>query len=103
MKKEQLLKVTRGIELICSIDSLASAIFCLLPPFPVTGEQNAYWVDANAGAQGPGMYETAVAIDHMDGYLFVDIITHVGGNDAIDIPVSDALEEIIDTFEVKTD
>ncbi len=70
-------------------------------PFPVAGDKNAYWVDANPGVTGPGMYEMAVALDHMDGYLLVDIITHVGGDDAIDIPVSDALEEIIDTFTIE--
>ncbi len=70
-------------------------------PFPVTGDKNAYWVDADPTAQGPGLYETAVAIDHMDGYLLVEIITHVGGKDEIDIPVSDALAMIIDTYELK--
>ena len=66
--------------------------------FPGTTDVKGYYVDANPGQLGPGMYQSAYVRDHMGGYLVFECITHVAGDDEMDIPISDALAEIIDTL-----
>ncbi len=51
-----------------------------------------------AGSEGSGLYESAVARDYKDGVLVFELTGHNCGDDAIDIPASDALAMIIDSL-----
>ncbi len=66
--------------------------------FPGTEDVNGYYVDAFPGQTGPGFYQSAYVRDYMDGYLVFEFTDHVAGDDAIDMPVSDALAAIIDSL-----
>ena len=67
--------------------------------FPGAEDVTGYWVTLSPTVEGSGLYETAVARDYMDGYLIFEMTAHTSGDDAIDIPVSDALATIIDSLE----
>ncbi len=69
--------------------------------FPGTEDVKGFYVNANPGQTGAGLYESAYVRDQMGGYLVFECTDHVSGNDEVDIPVSDALAAIIDslTFE----
>ena len=66
--------------------------------FPGTEDVNGFYVDAFPGQTGPGVYQTAFVRDYMDGYLVFEFTDHVGGDDAIDMAVSDSLAMIIDSL-----
>lgn len=66
--------------------------------FPGTEDVEGFYVNANSGQTGPGLYESAFIREYMDGYLIFEFTTTVSGDDAIDIPVSDALAAIIDSL-----
>ena len=67
--------------------------------FPGAEDVDGYWVTLTPTEDGSGLYETAIARDYMDGYLLFEMTGHNSGDDAIDIPVSDALATIIDSLE----
>ncbi|SDB40659.1 hypothetical protein SAMN02910298_02000 [Pseudobutyrivibrio sp. YE44] len=67
--------------------------------FPGTEDVKGYWVTNGPSEGGPGMYNTAILRDYMDGYLVFEDITHVGGDEEQDMAISDALAGIIDSLE----
>lgn len=66
--------------------------------FPGTEDVEGFYVNANPEQMGPGLYESSFIREYMGGYLIFEFTTHVCGDDAIDIPVSDALASIIDSL-----
>ncbi len=67
-------------------------------PFPGAEDVTGYWAMTAPSAEGSGLVETVVARDYMDGYLMFEMTGHNSGDDAIDIPVSDALSAVIDSL-----
>ena len=67
--------------------------------FPGTADVTSYYAILPPSEDGSGLYETAIARDYMDGYLLFELTGHNSGDDAIDIPVSDALAAIIDSIQ----
>ncbi len=66
--------------------------------FPGAEDVIGYWAMTAPSTEGSGLIETVVARDYMDGYLMFEMTTHNSGDDAIDIPVSDALAAVIDSL-----
>lgn len=67
-------------------------------PFPGAEDVTGYWAMTAPSTEGSGLVETVVARDYMDGYLMFEMTAHNSGDDAIDIPVSDALSAVIDSL-----
>lgn len=69
--------------------------------FPGTEDVEGFYVDAVPGQTGPGLYSSAFVREYMEGYLVFEVTDHVGGDDEMDMAVSDNLSAIIDslTFE----
>ncbi len=70
--------------------------------FPGTEDVPGYWVILPPAEEGSGYTSTAIIRDYMDGYLAFEFTNHNSGDDAIDIPASDALAAIVDSLEFKT-
>ena len=66
--------------------------------FPGTEDVKGYFVNAAPSQLGPGLYQSAYIRDLMDGYLTFEQIVHVGGDEEMDMAVSDALAGIIDSL-----
>ncbi len=66
--------------------------------FPGTEDVKGYWHTLKTDGSGSGLNETGIARDYKDGALVVEVLTHIGGDDAIDIPASDALAQVIDSI-----
>lgn len=67
-------------------------------PFPGAEDVTGYWAMTAPLAEGSGLVESVVARDYMDGYLMFETTAHNSGDDAIDIPVSDALAAVMDSL-----
>ncbi|MBR4667476.1 MAG: hypothetical protein IKO76_01815 [Butyrivibrio sp.] len=68
-------------------------------PFPGKEDVTGYWVTVTPDTAGSGAYMTAMARDYMDGSLVFELDGHMGGDEAMDMEVSDALAAIIDSLE----
>ncbi len=68
---------------------------------PFLGDESTigYWRVLEDSGEGSGLSETAIGIDYKGGALIFDILTHRSGEDEIDIPVSDAISEVLDSFD----
>ncbi len=68
--------------------------------FPSDNSIKGFRVDLapGEGNDGSGLYQSAVARDYKDGVLVFEVTEHMCGDDAIDIPVSDAHSMIIDSL-----
>ena len=86
---------TAAEDLAKSYGDQATATECV---FPGTEDVPGYYVDAVPGQMGPGLYQMAYVREYMEGYLVFELIEHMGGDDEIDIPVSDTLSEIFNTL-----
>ena len=86
---------TAAEDLAKSYGDQATATECV---FPGTEDVPGYYVDAAPGQMGPGLYQMAYVREYMEGYLVFEVIEHMGGEDEIDIPVSDTLSEIFNTL-----
>lgn len=68
--------------------------------FPGTEDETAYYALLTSGEEnGVGLNQTAIGRDYMDGALTFEFTVHNGGDEAMDIAVSDALSVIIDSIE----
>jgi len=69
--------------------------------FPGTQDKWGYWRVLRAEEGSSGLSETAIAGEYNGGVLLFDILAHVSGDEAIDIPMSDALSELINSITYK--
>ncbi len=67
--------------------------------FPGTEDITGYWVSVGPEEGGPGLYTTAILRDYMEGYLLVENVSHVGGDEEQDMMISDSLATIIDSIQ----
>lgn len=71
--------------------------------FPGTEDVPGYWAVLNGSPEeGSGLCQTVIGRDYLDGALLFEFTVHNCGDDAVDIPVSDALASIIDSIEFIT-
>ena len=67
--------------------------------FPGTEDVTSYYASLAPSEEGSGLVMSAIGRDYMEGALIFEFTVHNCGDDAIDIPVSDALAEIIDSIQ----
>ncbi|WP_029232272.1 hypothetical protein [Butyrivibrio sp. VCB2006] len=67
-------------------------------PFPGADDVTAYRASCPAGEGGSGLYEEAIIIEYMGGYLCFEVIGHLTGNDELDMEVCDYLAGILDSL-----
>ena len=67
--------------------------------FPGTEDVTSYYAMLPPSEEGSGLVMTALGRDYMEGSLIFEFTVHNCGDDSIDIPVSDALAEIIDSIQ----
>ncbi len=66
--------------------------------FPGTDDKWGYWRVLGPAEEGSGLSQTAIAGEYNGGTLLFEFAEHMSGDDEIDLPVSDALAEIIDSI-----
>ena len=66
--------------------------------FPGTEDVKGFYVNANPGQLGAGLYESAYVRDYMGGYLVFEFTDHVCDDDEVDMPIADALSAVIDSL-----
>lgn len=70
--------------------------------FPGTENVRGYWVILPVeGENSTGLTMTAIIRDYMDGVLTFEMTTHLSGDDAADMLVSDTLAAIVDSLEFR--
>ena len=57
-------------------------------------------VDTGSEEEGNGERMSVTAIECAEGTLCLETVTHNSGDDAIDIPVSDAIADIFDSLQI---
>ncbi len=77
----------------------ADAIKSMEAPFLGDESTTGYWRILEDSGEGSGLSETAIGIDYKGGALLFDVLVHRSGDDEIDIPMSDALAEVLDSFD----
>ena len=75
--------------------------------FPGTDDKWGYWRELSPEDGGSGLAETAIAGEYNGCVLMFEIVSHMSGNDEIDMAVSDTMSGIInsityDNFEPQT-
>jgi len=66
--------------------------------FPGTSDKWGYWRIMDSTADGSGLNQTAIAGEYNGGVLMFEIISHVSGDDGMDMAVSDTLSELINSI-----
>ena len=75
------------------------AIQSMEAPFLGDESTTGYWRILEDPGEGSGLSETAIGIDYKGGALLFDVLVHRSGDDEIDIPMSDMLAEVLDSFD----
>jgi len=65
---------------------------------PGTDDKWGYWRIMDSTADGSGLNQTAIAGEYNGGVLMFEIISHVSGDDGMDMAVSDTLSELINSI-----
>ena len=65
--------------------------------FPGTVDKWGYWRDLTADEEGSGIARSAIAGEYNGGVLLFEFMTHMSGDDGMDMAVSDALAEVLDS------
>ncbi|MBO6152791.1 MAG: hypothetical protein GX658_07885 [Clostridiales bacterium] len=69
--------------------------------FPGTTDKWGFWRELPADEDGSRLGQTAIAGEYNGGVLLFTITSHMSGKDEIDIPVSDAISELINGIQYK--
>ena len=69
--------------------------------FPGTTDKWGFWRELPADEDGSRLGQTAIAGEYNGGVLLFTITSHTSGKDEIDIPVSDAISELINGIQYK--
>lgn len=65
--------------------------------FPGTSDKWGYWRTLEYTEEGSGLMQSAIAGEYNGGVLLYEITAHLSGDDAIDIPATDELSELLNS------
>lgn len=66
--------------------------------FPGTDDEKGYWHILKSTEGGSGLGETGIAGAYKDGTLLIEVVSHLSGDDGMDVACSDAMSYIIDSI-----